>query len=237
MAIQLRAGHTTRDLRLDRIPQHDPANANYPIRALFTDPDTKPLRSYTWACNQWLDQGRQGACVAFGINHERAARPVAVTGITEDTTRDLYHDIQRDDPWPGGEYPGADPQYAGTSVLSGMQAAVRRGYYGQYRWAQNERDVALAVGYHGPVIIGVNWYEGMVDVDTAGYIRPTGQPLGGHCTLLHAFNRRGGYYVAHNSWGRTWGYNGRAKISRDDLARLLAENGEAVIPLARKTTA
>ena len=52
--IQLRDGSTTNDKRLTRIKLFDEKSKEYPVRALVDD---KSLRSYTWSCGQFLDQG------------------------------------------------------------------------------------------------------------------------------------------------------------------------------------
>ncbi len=233
-SVQLRGGHQTRDPRLDRIAQHDERNARYPMRALIET--AQPLRSYTWRVPALFDQGSEGACVAYAIAHEAVARPrlalrSSVAQLLDD--RSLYWGAQRVDPWDGGSYPGASPVYEGTSVLAGMQSAVSLGLFGSYHWAANELEVAETVGYRGPVVIGVDWYEGMHEPDSTGFIYPSGELLGGHATLVYGVSISGGYYKIHNSWGPDWGVGGTCRITRDDLHRLLsAPGGEACIGLA-----
>ncbi len=216
---------------LGRIPQFDEASRNFPIRTLVAD---KPLRSYTWSVNTWLDQDGEGACVGFAYAHELVARPFIIRQTNQDA-RELYFEIQRNDPWPGGAYPGADPVYEGTSVLSGAQVLKNKGYYSQYRWAFRESDIALAIGYRGPVVLGINWYEGMFRPDQDGFIHPTGNIAGGHAILAHSFSLKGGYYWLWNSWGKRWGMRwgmtGRARISRSDVTRLMQEEGEGCLPI------
>jgi hypothetical protein len=227
----LKNGVVTQDRRLDRIPQFDERTKDYPIRRLIST--EKSLRSYTHKVNVWFDQGQEGACVEYGISHELVANPVRVnaTHVSDMLGQHkIYWAAQRNDPWEGGAYPGADPFYEGTSVLSGMQVATELGYYSNYLWAQNENEVALAIGYKGPVVIGVNWYEGMYEPDSDGFLNVTGAQVGGHCTLLYGVSISGDYYKLWNSWGQSWGNNGTAKIRRTDVVRLLSEDGEFCLP-------
>jgi hypothetical protein len=209
---------------LGRLPQPDARNRDYPIRTLLP---AKQPRSYTWRVGVNLDQGSEGACVGFGWAHELAARPVVVPEITNNLGFDLYREAQELDQWPGNDYDG-------TSVIAGAKAVQRRGHLTEYRWAFTEPELALAVGYKGPVVLGLNWYSGMFNPDRDGYIHPTGRLEGGHCILTYSINVRLGYYRLHNSWGPHWGALGTAKVGRQDMALLLAEEGDACIPLRQR---
>jgi hypothetical protein len=227
---QLKNNFHTDDVRLDRIPEFDGRSRNHRIRTLI--PATQKPVTNSWYLRKYLDQGQEGACVGFGFSHELAAQPEPVKGVTNLTARGLYWQAQQLDDNPGGSYPGnTDEVYEGTSVLAGAKAATQLGYYTGYKWAFCEEDIALAISYAGPVVIGVNWYEGMYEPNADGYLEPTGQLVGGHCTLLKAINVEEGYYVLHNSWGKEWGYNGTARLSRASMAKLLAEQGEACLPV------
>lgn len=231
---QLRGGHVTFDRRLDRLPRWDQQNEEYPIRAALTRAQVAKPRGYTWRVPIWLDQGQEGACVGFAWTHELAARPTVVPDLTPYHARDLYHECQRIDPWEGGSYPGALPFYEGTDVLSGAKILQSRGAFAEYRWATSVDDLALAVGYKGPAVLGVNWYTGMLEVDAAGYIHVTGSIAGGHAILCHAVNVRERFFTLWNSWGPDWGRGGTARVSFDDMERLLAEFGEACVPVRRR---
>ena len=165
--------------------------------------------------------------------HELIARPV-VTLVDHTYARErIYWEAQKIDPWDGGAYPGAAPFYEGTAVLAGAKVCQALGHFAEYRWAFGLRDLILAVGYTGPVVLGINWYEGMFNPDVDGFIRPTGLIAGGHALLVHGVSVSGSYVKIHNSWGPSWGQNGGAKITFTDLERLLNEDGEACIPLRR----
>jgi hypothetical protein len=205
----------------DRIPQWDVRNEAFRIRTLV---GPLPPRSYTWRVGTWLDQGSEGACVGFAFAHELAARPKVVP-VTNDDARSIYHDAQRVD-----DYPGED--YSGTSVLAGAKVLTGRGKFTSYRWAVTVDELVTAVGYSGPVVLGIDWHEGMMSTDS-GWIYPTGSVVGGHAILCYSVSVKNHWFRLWNSWGRDWGDNGTARVSFLSMKQLLAENGEACVPQGR----
>lgn len=208
----------------DRRIEFDPRSRDYPIRALL---EPKPLRSYTWGCPVRLDQRKEGACVGFAWTHELAARPKTHSLVTEALARTLYREAQLLDPWP------ETPPEEGTSCLAGAKAAVARRYLGEYRWCFTGRDLALAVGYSGPVVLGLNWRAGMMKTDSSGYVHATGAIVGGHAILCNGYSVTMNRFRLVNSWGPSWGVNGECLISENDLSMLLADDGEACVPVVR----
>lgn len=240
MPILLKGGFQTEDIRLDRVPQFDPRSKNFPaIRG--TSLEQRVFRSYTWNVPYVLDQGTEGRCVEYSICHELLARPSLVPKEEVDRIlagREIYWPAQEDDIWPGGSYPGADPQYEGTSVLSGVKVAARLGFYPQYHWAFGVEELARAVGYKGPACLGVNWYEGFYNTDERGWISIGNSSLsGGHaivCIGVQVVGKPPNYerscFILQNSWGKDWGQHGRCRISWADMRRLLEEDGECCLP-------
>lgn len=225
-SIDLAGGHTTMDRRLDRLPQWDERNQQFPISALLTA--TAP-RTYVWGCDTVLDQGMEGACVGFSVSGELRARPKKVEGITNESARALYRRAQQLDEWPGEDYEG-------TSVLAGIKAAKEQGNYAEYRWAWSVDDLATAVSWHGPAVLGIPWYSSMytpVKVGARHWVKVSGEVVGGHAILCLGYSTEIKAFRLHNSWGTEWGDNGRAWLSKADLARLLEEDGEACIPVVR----
>jgi len=243
---RLRDGSHVDDPRLDRLYEEDWESLNYPVTRRLPRTALQNPRSYTWSCNIWLDQGAEGACVGFGCSHDLAARPAVVSGLSDDFARTkVYWEAQKIDPWAGGAYPGANPFYEGTAVLSGVKIMQRLGFYKAYHWALNLQQLVVGIGYTGPAILGVDWYEGMFDVDKDGWIHVSGYVAGGHCILaigvkcvwpkgvaktFENLDLDRSYLLLHNSWGKGWGVNGRAKLSLRDMGRLLEANGEACFP-------
>lgn len=213
---------------LGRRPQFDEASRAFPIRELV---GTRAPRSYTWACGVNLDQGNDGACVGFAWAAELAARPVVVPRVDNPTGFALYREAQVLDEWPGEDY-------SGTSVLAGAKAVAARGWMGEYRWAFGVDDLAVAVGWAGPAVIGINWHQDMFEPGGDGFVRPTGVVAGGHAILVRGYSAKARRFLLHNSWGARWGGRGGAPagcawIAHDDLGALLADQGDACVPVRR----
>jgi len=215
-------------LSLGRRYEPDPRNDLFPIRAMlrrvaYDIPVTK-----FWHSNGVLDQGSEGSCVGHGFAHKLMTNPYSVNGITHEVAVQIYYDAQKLDNYPG-------ENYAGTSVLAGVKA-LQNLYEGieSYRWATSINDMVAVIGYFGPVVIGVNWYEGMFEPTLEGTLVVRGQVQGGHCVIVKGVNVETGMFLIQNSWGITWGQSGCAYISFDDMARLLRENGEACIVIHKE---
>jgi hypothetical protein len=142
-------------------------------------------------------------------------------------TASVYHEAQKVDRWPG-------ENYEGTSVRAGAKILQQKGVIDEYRWAWDIQTVIKALLYAGPVVVGTWWYSDMFYPDSDGIIEVGGSRAGGHAYLLNGINLDKGLIRLKNSWGRSWGHNGYAYISIDDMERLIRENGEACIALEQK---
>lgn len=233
---------------LDRLQEFDERSRNY--RAV-EGIEENPLRSYTWSCDVYNDQGREGACVGFAWSHELSARP-AVYQVGADFALAVYKRAQKLDPWPG-------EAYSGTSVLAGIKAVMEivnerdLPLYGGYRWAFGIEDVVRTVGYRGPVVLGIDWHYSMYTPDQNYFIAPVGKKVGGHAIMANGVKVVGkqpdnvygvgrwdnvdldkSYVRLHNSWGTSYGNGGDAFITLRNLDTLLQAGGEACIPTVRR---
>lgn len=224
------------------------SSLNFLARDLVT-PVMKP-RSITWACSLWLDQGSQGACVGFALTHELSARPVVFRGLDANFAREVYFETQRRDQWEGGAYPGASKFYEGTSVLAAAKYAKERQWWPEYRWSLDVFDFVMAM-QQGPNVIGVDWWTGMFEPDSKGFIWCTGQVEGGHSVLVRRVRlywQPGAMRAAatldeflarvdldrsfvgiHNSWGndRLW------NMTLSEFMKLFP-SGEFAVPMRRR---
>jgi hypothetical protein len=234
------------DVILDRRPHHDPRSLGFPIRPLLAAIPTDRGRRRIWTPGPLLDQGREGACVGFGLAGELGATPV-VDQVTNAFALDLYARAQTVDRAEGRDY-GPD---GGATVLAGIKAAQQLGLVASYRWCGVAgvpviEDVIDAVIRHSPVVLGIRWLDGMYETRPDGLVEVSGPEVGGHCLYVHgwwpAHPQLGDVLVWQNSWGPAYGEvdvstghgTGRGFIRPADLEQLLATDGDAVVLTDRR---
>lgn len=215
-------------------PRHDHRSKNFAVADIVPSDVRK---SVLWDIGPVLDQGREGACVGFGWTAQLLATPeplnlaLTAAAVPHDPTQfalNLYHTAQTLDDQPG-------ENYSGTSVLAGAKAATNFGFLSEYHWAFSVDDVINALIHVGPVVLGIEWHEGMYEAP-AGVLSPTGPVVGGHCITAVGYVEADASIsgkeavILQNSWGADWGLGGLAQITKDDLAALLANDGEACVP-------
>jgi len=231
---KLKNNTITQDIRLDRIEDFDPRSKSFPISEIQK---SKKLRSYTWRCEDWFHQEAEGKCVAYALGHELASRPSEVFGLTNQfLTQKIYWEAQKIDPWNGGAYPNTEEFYEGTSVLAGIKIVKQLGFIKSYRWAFSLEETLYGLGHNGPAVLGIPWFYDMYFPDSNGFIKPSGQRVGGHAILARAINVKEKYVTLRNSWGKDWGKEGDCYITFDDLENVLNQNGECAFLLNRTIT-
>lgn len=206
----------------------DPRSLAYKVARQVT---TLKQRNRMWKRDTWLDQGPEGACTGFGGAHAMATTPRRHTPVTNADGRTYYLGAKDNDEWPGSDYDG-------SSVTGLMKYLKSVSLVSKYLWSTTLDELIHAVGYIGPVVIGINWYEGMYNTDAAGCLHKTGANVGGHCLVIGGVDVTNRRFFLFNSWGKGWGVNGGAWIGFDDMAALMAEQGEfAVISKVKQAPA
>lgn len=225
---------------LDWRPHHDPQSHQYPIQ-LPPANQPRPTSIYWGNPTITLDQGQEGACVGYAWTNNLLSLPNKTQLTqTQATTfaRQLYHQAQQNDEWPG-------ENYSGTSVLAAAKILKTQGHITQYRWAFNINQILDALAYNGPIVLGIPWYQSMYQTTPEALVTVDGNKVGGHAitatgygTRTFKYSTKPGAKPTHpldvirwrNSWGPTYGNNGDAYITIEDLAQVLKENGEACVP-------
>jgi C1A family cysteine protease len=202
--------------RLGRMPAIDSRDRRFSVAAKKTD---RTFRSWL-APGTPFNQGNTPQCVAYSANGYLVSHRIVNKPVNH---AELYKLCQENDEWDGTDYEG-------TSVRAAMRVLKQSGYISSYNWAFEPEAVIRHLLEVSPVILGVDWLEGMWDTDKDGYIHATGSAYGGHAILAVAVNRNRinpdetkGAIRLLNSWGRGWGDkgSGRAWLGFNDLALLM----------------
>ena len=140
------------------------------------------------------------------------------------TIEALYHDETVADGYPGTWKPddtGSDGPTCGKVLTA-------RRWISGYQHAFTAADM-LAVLQVKPVIIGINWYEGMFSPDPDGLVHVSGAIAGGHEICVDQYDASTGRIGLTNSWGTGWGVGGRFFMDTPTFTRLLKEDGDVTI--------
>ena len=215
--IKLRDNTTTLDPKLDLCFDWDVRNRMFGVSHV---PSLNPINRL-WHCEEYFNQGQEGACAGFAAAHAFACGPI-VTECTETDARRYYKVGQRHDRWEGEDYSGTDL----LGVAKGLKNELE--LINGYLWNFGLRDVIMTVGHSGPVIAGLSWTEGMHQPSADGLIRPTGKVLGGHAIMIQGVNVDFQYFVLHNSWGKDYGRGGNVYMLFQDFEYLLMQGGQAM---------
>lgn len=218
-----------------RLYSVDERDQNYLISALsaVAEPEITRTYRYWWADGHWGDQGATPQCVAYAWLHFMEDGPVTWEPRSPGSgfifePEDLYSQAQQVDEWPG-------EGYAGTSVRAGAKIMRQWGIISEYRWAWDLQGLIDAVLHAGPVVVGTNWYERMMNPNADGYIVPKGALLGGHAYVINGVNLNRRIFRLKNSWGREWGDSGHALLRYKHMEKLINEQGEVCLAVEAQT--
>lgn len=204
---------------------------DFPLKLVLPERGTSTRRF--WTRPLVLDQGDTGTCEGNAWTGWLADGPIVHPDIAalsdpiagEAYARQLYLDATGDTSLQQGAY---------TRQL--LRQLVARGLIAAYHRAASVDEIVTQILTRGPICHGSVWYESMfepVDQDGNAYVvvDEASGVAGGHEYLLDAVELEpveGPPYVRlHNSWG-TWGHDGTARLSIDDLHILFV--GDAFAP-------
>jgi hypothetical protein len=186
-----------------------------------------------------LDQGQLGSCTGnagigclgtdpFYETVPSRLQPRLVAqgaySFDEDGAVQLYSDATAADDY-RGQYPPTDTGSDGLTIAKVLKAHGQISGY-QHTFSLDDALKALTVT---PFITGVTWYEDMFSPDPDGCVRPTGAVAGGHEFVADEIDAERDRIWFTNSWGSSWGVDGRFWMSFDSYGLLLAEQGDVTI--------
>lgn len=221
--------------RLGRHVQHDPRSLRYAAPVL----PRSAIQSKRWTRRAAVwDQGQLGSCTgnaaAGWVGTDNSSRMGLVeTGgrpVDEAFARDVvYHLATTLDEFPD-QWPTVD---TGSSGLGAAKALRSLGLCSSYTHAFSLQALETAL-QSGPVLVGIPWYnsmftpgpDGVVPVDASSGL------AGGHELCVDELDLERGVVGFTNSWGTGWGEGGRGYFRLEDLAALLADDGDVTVPAA-----
>ena len=217
---------------LGRVPFYDSRNERFRIRAIAPAPAPQITQRYWYDVGWQGDQMATSQCTAYSLLHYMADGPVTHPNLNPiRAPSQLYAAIQAKDRAEGRDY-GVD---GGATMLAQSKAAIALGWYGEYRWGYTLDELVNAILTTGPVILGINWYAGMMNPKPTGRVAVTGEIVGGHAIVANGVNVTKETIRLKNSWGLSYGLRGHCYLSFQDMNRLIAEDGEIVLPRELKT--
>lgn len=207
--------------RLGRHVEHDPRSLNYTVSET-----KKALKKVLWLRHvPVFNQGEIGSCTGNALAGALCTGPFTHI-FTETDAVKIYSQATLVDSIKGN-YPPTD---TGSSGLAVCKVAKANGWIIAYKHALSV-NAALTALQDGPVITGVDWYQGFDTPDKTGLVKISGSVRGGHEFVVIGYDPATGLVEAVNSWGTTWGKAGHFFFSVTTWAELLKSDGDVTVPV------
>lgn len=181
-------------------------------------PPLPPIGEKVWQLDSVMDQEDTPHCVGFSWAAWENSDPIMAWHENERGHINYYLCKIID---------GEPHEENGSYVRSGATVMRDRGQIESYVFASHVEEIKQWVLNYGPVVCGTDWYDDMFWPDRNGFVSPGGEVAGGHAYILIGYNSDTDVFLFQNSWGNSWGDNGRFRMTAFDFARLLDRWGEA----------
>jgi len=210
--------------RLGRNVNHDPRSLAFQVPATSNPATTSWKRVLPV-----LDQGSLGSCTGNAMTGVLgsevcwdALTPAQRSALGEVFAVKIYSRATQLDGFQG-TYP---PDDTGSDGLSAAKAVKEVGFASGYLHMTSVEAMHTAI-QAGPFAVGLSWYSGFDSPDSEGVVKVSGHVRGGHEWEVLNYAASRGLWECVNSWSDAWGKGGHFFISDEDMARLLAEEGDA----------
>lgn len=207
--------------------EHDARSLRYTVATA----DNEVFEDVRWQSSApILDQGDLGGCTGYAcaallsyLYPDYPHLPASTDAEGWDTlAKSLYSQATNLDSIPG-HWPTDD---TGSTGLAVAKAAKADGFASGYLHITDAAQLAKAL-QQGPLIVGTNWYNSMFYPDSSGdiVVSEWSGLAGGHEYVLDEV--AGSHLGFRNSWGESFGVEGRFYMNIDDFLWLLHQEGDA----------
>jgi hypothetical protein len=243
-----------REIYRERLPMHPllgrHVNLDSRSKAYAVQPTATPVTSVRHKQSIGiLDQGQIGSCTGNASTscayHEPFFAPAAPSwsyAPDEGGAQAWYRDNTANDGYPGTW----EPDDTGSDGLTSSKMAVRAGIASGYQ-AALDPDSSLQALMDRPGITGIPWYNSMFGADASGLLAVDTKSglAGGHelCVdeIVAADDSRNGagqlLVGGPNSWGTSWGAQGRWYLRLSDWWALRRQQGDVYFWAAKSQPA
>ena len=146
-----------------------------------------------------------GAC-EFGWFPEAAARYLQKSGVPDDACM----------PYTSGAT-GQDMECSQSCSNAGSRSVKIASYTTPSRSAKDLNAVKTAL-QKGPLVTTLSVYADFMFYASGVYKHTTGEFMGGHAVSIVGYDDTMQAFIIRNSWGTSWGENGFAHVSYDDIS-------------------
>jgi hypothetical protein len=234
------------DPRLGRHVRHDVRSADYAYGVM----PRAAIKSVEWERHiPILDQGQIGSCVPNNAPEFLGTDAAGYTGVSsvtvpkadtqgqftagsawaldEDFARQMYRLVTRLDSYQGQW----EPDDTGSDGLTLAKALKMLGFADRYSHAFSYRALVSAL-QRGPVTLGLEWENSMFTTGADGKITIdyNSGVAGGHQVFARKFDADNDRVWIDNSWGTSFGLDGRGWFQGDELAAHLKRSGDVTVP-------
>lgn len=175
----------------------------------------------SWKIGNVFDQGNSSHCVGYSWAQFLQTQPWSHEKKPGILPAEIYKKAQQVDEWPGEE-----PDYFGTSVRAAASVLKELDLISSYVWGYSVEDAARFISETGPIVVGSRWYYGMSNPDQNGFARPVSSYEGGHAWLIYGVDCQWETFFGVNSWGTSFGKNGRFFVKFSDLEKLINQGAQ-----------